>query len=211
MPEETQVAVMEGAVEVKDLQSKYLGVAQAGDVYHLRTNEKPDVKTTEKQAVVREHLSPDQISIHKEAFLIRAEMARIRPMLEALFSRLDEMKGIDENPNRNMVAPYGAAIGMSPGGGFSLSAKTPSPSGTVFSWDTVPGADGYVLFVSDTSAFSNILFSDRLRDTRAVYPDTARPLKPGRYFWRVVPVGDKDQVLEGVGAAQSTFEISAAR
>lgn len=208
MPEETQVAVVEGAVEVKDLQSKYLGVAQAGDVYHLKTNQDP--KTAEPP-VLKEHLDPEKMSIYKEAFLVRAEMTRIRSMLEALFSRLSEMRAFDENPNRNMVAPYGEAIGMSPGGGFSLTAKTPSPNGTTFAWDTVPGADGYVLFVSDTSAFSNILFSDRLRDTRAVYPETARPLKPGRYYWRVIPVGDKDQILEGVGAAQSTFEISAAR
>lgn len=205
LPEETQVAVVEGSVEVKDLQAKYLGVAQAGDVYHLKTNQKPE----EKPAV--EHLDPSKMGIFKEAFLIRADMARIRTTLEALFSRLSELKAYDENPNRNMVAPYGEAIGASPSGGFALSVPKAGPSGTTFAWDAVSGADGYVIFVSDSKSFSNILFSDRVRDTRAVYPETARPLKPGHYHWRIVPVGDKDQVLEGVGAAQSTFEISAAR
>lgn len=205
LPEETQVAVMEGSVEVRDLQSKYLGVAQAGDVYHLKT----DAKAQEPPPV--EHLDHNQIGLFKETFLIRAEMMGIRKSLEALFTRLSELKAYDENLNRNMVAPFGDAIGMSASGGFGLSTKNTSPLGTTFAWDAVPGADGYIIFVSDTDQFSNIVFSDRVRDNHAVYPETARPLKPGRYFWRIVPVGDKDQILEGVGAAQSTFEISAAR
>lgn len=210
LPEETQVAVMDGAVEVKDLQAKYLGVAQPGDVYHLKTNPKPQDDT----AV--EHLDPGQMQGFKESFLLRAELISLRNSLEQarnlkneLFEKLEGLKGVDEHINRGLVEPYGEAIGMSPSGGFGLSTKNTSPVGTTFAWDSVAGADGYVIFVSDTAQFHNILFSDRLRDTRAVYPETARPLKPGRYYWRIIPVGNNDQVLGGVGAAQSTFEISA--
>ncbi|MBX3168907.1 MAG: FecR domain-containing protein [Candidatus Eremiobacteraeota bacterium] len=211
LPDQTQVAVMEGAVEVKDLQAKYLGVAQAGDVYHLKTNPKPE------DVLAVEHLDPNQMQGYKESFLLRAELASIRQSLEQsarthlneLMQKLEGLKGVDEHVNRGMVEPFGAAIGMSPSGGFALSTRNTSPLGTTFAWDNVPGADGYVIFVSDTAQFNNILFSDRVRDTRAVYPETARPLKPGRYYWRIIPVGNNDQVLEGVGAAQSTFEISA--
>lgn len=210
LPEETQVAVVDGAVEVKDLQAKYLGLAQPGDVYHLKTNPKP------ADAPIVEHLDPSQMQGFKEGFLLRAELISLRNSLEQvkklkneLFERLEGLKGVDEHVNRGLVEPFGAAIGMSPSGGFALSIKNASPLGTTFAWDAVPQADGYVIFVSDTAQFNNILFSDRLRDTRAVYPETARPLRPGRYYWRIVPVGNNDQVLEGVGAAQSTFEISA--
>ncbi len=210
LPEETQVAVVDGAVEIKDLQARYLGTAQPGDVYHLKANPKPE------ETLAVEHLDPDQMHRFKEGFLLRAELISLRNSLEQvkklkneLFEKLEGLKGVDEHVNRGLVEPFGAAIGMSPSGGFALSAKNTSTLGTTFAWDAVPGADGYIIFVSNTDQFTNILFSDRMRDTRAVYPETARPLKPGRYYWRIIPVGNNDQVLGGVGAAQSTFEVSA--
>ncbi len=127
LTDETQVAVMEGSVEVKDLQAKYLGTAQPGDVYHLKTNRQPE----EKPPVV-EHLDHDQIGVFKETFLLRAEMGTIRKSLEALFTLLGEMRAYDDNANTHMIEPFGAAIGKSPSGGFGLSAKNASPVAPFF-------------------------------------------------------------------------------
>jgi hypothetical protein len=89
-----------------------------------------------------------------------------------------------------------------------MQPSTSVTSLNTFQWQPVNQADGYVLFVSGDDQFVNqIVFSARTRDALAVYPSGARPLAPGMYYWRVIPVDANDQPLPGT-ATQATFRVN---
>lgn len=238
----TKLAVLEGSVEVRDQANKYLGVANAGDVYSLKDGREPEhqvmrlddiYRMTQKLlqetglSVVAQSMdeAPGKVShSEREDARIGVEVVKAdlkiskeggevgRKGLDLLNEKLNSLKAKDD-AGFYLASPYRDAIraGVGPSGGSLLSPLTPAPSATetLFTWKDYPGADGYVLFVSDGSDFKNILYSDRVRDTRAVYPAVARPLSPGRYYWRIIPVQSDDSVVLGALAGQAQFDISA--
>lgn len=226
--EATKVAVLHGAVEIRDEKQKYLGLAEAGDVYELRAGSEPkhqkvDVAQLKAETARQLHgVALDTLarSMDEEDAVQQTQQA-IGEVKEGMQVGHDALKDLNDKINAMQVkgeggfylaSPYRDAIraGVGPSGGSALSPATPAPSAsdTLFTWKEYPGADGYVIFVSDQSDFSNILYSDRVRDTRTVYPSVARPLAPGRYFWRIIPVAVDDSVVTGAQAGQAAFTVS---
>ncbi|MFN8612394.1 MAG: FecR domain-containing protein [Vulcanimicrobiota bacterium] len=224
--EATKVAVLHGAVEVRDEKQKYLGVAVAGDVYELRAGSEPkhqkvDVEQLKADTARQlQGLALDQVARSMEEELERIQQAT-QEVKQGMQISHDALKDLNEKLNSMQVkgeggyylaSPYREAIraGVGASGGSALSPTTPAPSATdtLFTWKDYPGADGYVIFVSDKPDFQNILYSDRVRDTRTVYPSLARPLAPGQYFWRVIPVQADDTVVVGAQAGQAAFTVS---
>jgi hypothetical protein len=228
--EATKVAVLHGAVEVRDERQKYLGLAEAGDVYELRAGSEPkhqryDLAQLKADTYRQLHGAfLDTLSFNSsegEADAVESVAKGTRESREGVQVGNDVLKDLNEKLNALQVkgaggfylaSPYRDAIraGVGPSGGSALSPTTPAPSATdtLFTWKEYPGADGYVIFVSDKADFTNILYSDRVRDTRTVYPSVARPLAPGEYFWRIIPVQSDDTVVAGAQAGQAVFTVS---
>ena len=218
----TKLAVLEGSVEVKDQNQKYLGVAQAGDVYSLKNDAEPQQKHVDIAELRREtsqllldtgiaEVAFNIEDYKQEAAAIRAGVSDATRRAQELLEKLNGMQTKDDREGYYLATPYQGAIraGVSASGGSRMSSPTAivPKAETLFAWKEYPGADGYVIFVSDKPTFENILYSDRVRDTRAVYPAVARPLAPGRYYWRIVPVTADDAVIPGAMAGQSSFEV----
>ncbi len=228
---EVKLAVLHGTVEVKDDSQKFLGVAVAGDVYELKKGQEPVHKTfslEEIQARTRDILKATRLdsvafSMDEDGGLARAQQAigevrndqqQVGNSLKDLTDKLNAMHTRGDD-GFYLAAPYQDAIraGGGPTGGSQLAPTTPAPASvdTLFTWKEYPGADGYVIFLSDKANFTNILFSDRVRGTAVVYPSGARPLARGRYFWRIVPVQADDTVVPGALAGQATFDLKDTR
>ncbi|MBS2038418.1 FecR domain-containing protein [bacterium] len=227
--ESTKVAVLHGAVEVRDEKRKYLGLAEAGDVYELHAGSEhkywktplEELKADTARQFRETYLDQVAFSMDEDGGVQRVQQAT-QEVKEGIQLGHNALKELNEKINSirtkgdegyYLASPYREAIrsGVGPAGGSSLAPATPTPSATdtLFTWKEYPGADGYVIFVSDKLDFKNILYSDRVRDTRTVYPSLARPLAPGQqYFWRVIPVQADDSVVAGAQAAQATFTVS---
>lgn len=228
--EGTKVAVLHGSVEVRDEKQKYLGLAEAGDVYELQAGFEPkhqkyDLAQLKAEIYRQLHgASLDTLSFNTsetEVEAVESIANGTRESREGWQVGNDVLKDLNDKINALQVkgdrgfylaSPYREAIraGVGPSGGSALAPTTPAPSATdtLFTWKEYPGADGYVIFVSDKADFTNILYSDRVRDTRTVYPSVARPLAPGQYYWRIIPVQSDDAVVTGALAGQAAFTVS---
>lgn len=205
-PNNTQLSVLEGAVEVQDNQRKLLGTAQPGDVYDLS----PEASVAPK---VR-HVDPAELRraveegpLGEAMSLIRQELQLIRHDYNDLSGRINDfVSGLDGSKPK-LARPFKDAINQAPKpGGVEGAVNMASQSHPVFRWKEFPNADGYVVFLSQDANFNNILFSARVSDETAVYPSTSRPLAVGQYYWRIVPVDAEDRPLHG--ATQATFQVS---
>ena len=224
----TTFSLLEGEVEMKDAQQKLLGIAKPGDVYSLSPSQPASIQHVDPAELRRQIDSGEVFSamalLNQELGSIRGELTDIEKVGSGkrFFDRTEEIlnKG---KIKINLAAPYKQAImempvaaGGVPGGGSQgqssgVQGMQPSTSVTslnTFQWQPVNQADGYVLFVSGDDQFVNqIVFSARTRDALAVYPSSARPLTPGMYYWRVIPVDANDQPLPGT-ATQATFRVN---
>ena len=88
--------------------------------------------------------------------------------------------------------------------GNSTKPKT-APPFPAFSWVGVEDADGYVVMISRDDNCNDVLFTGRVKGTTINYPPDMRPLDPGQYFWRVVPVNEEDEPVKR--ASQTTFSV----
>lgn len=206
--EATQLNVLEGSVEVQDAQRRLLALAEPGDSIQL-TPTAPPRREHKDPAELRRQI--EQSPLGEAIALVREELQGVQEDLNRvrnLSEQLDEALNALEKGNKiHLAPPYQKAI-LKPTTNDSVQGLDPSsPVGgiSLFQWRPYPQADGYVIFVSAQPDFSNILFSARTRDATAVYPASARPLAPGRYYWRVVPVDAQDQPLNG--ATQATFQV----
>lgn len=84
----------------------------------------------------------------------------------------------------------------------------PSPVGNrpQFSWEGVEGANGYLLFLARDEEGADILYTARCDVASHAYPQDVRPLDPGRYYWRVVPVDAQDRPVQK--SSQTCFDVA---
>jgi hypothetical protein len=84
----------------------------------------------------------------------------------------------------------------------------PSPVGNrpQFSWEGVDGANGYLLFLARDEEGADILYTARTELANHAYPQDVRPLDPGRYYWRVVPVDAQDRPVQK--SSQTCFDVA---
>ncbi|MBT9584219.1 FecR domain-containing protein [bacterium] len=222
----TTFSLLEGEVEMKDAQQKLLGIAKPGDVYSLAPGRPPVVKYVDpielRQACFGGDFGTAMALVNAEMQAIGAGLgqatehhATVQEKMEALLNK-GKIKINLAAPYKQAIMEMPVAAGGVPGGGFQgqssgVQGMQPSTSVTslsTFQWQPVNQADGYVLFVSGDDQFVNqIVFSARTRDALAVYPGSARPLVPGMYYWRVIPVDSNDQPLPGT-ATQATFRVN---
>ncbi len=208
-PDNTQLSVLEGSVEVKDAQRNFIGLAEPGDVYQLSLSG-PAKKDHVDPQELRKSLVSSPFGAELEAievWSLQMGVQSLKSDLTNFSDKLDSLLRATEQPKIQLGKPYQDAILKTPElGGVSNPQASLSPqSQPVFRWNPFPQADGYVVFLSDDADFSDILFSARTRDSVVVYPDTSRPLTPGSYHWRIVPVDSEDRPMHG--ATQATFRV----
>lgn len=75
-----------------------------------------------------------------------------------------------------------------------------------FSWQGVSDASGYVVMIGRDDNMNDVLFTERVRGNQLNYPREMRPLDPGQYYWRVIPVNDEDQPVQK--ASQTIFQVT---
>jgi hypothetical protein len=75
-----------------------------------------------------------------------------------------------------------------------------------FSWKGVDGSDGYVVLVAKDEDCGEVVYSTRTSGTQLAYPSDHRPLAPGKYFWRIIPVDAQDKPTEAKGS-QTYFTV----
>lgn len=78
----------------------------------------------------------------------------------------------------------------------------PHPS---FRWKGVDDADGYVVMLSQDENCDVVLFSERTSGNSVSYGSDKRPLQPGQYYWRVIPVDREDRPVKK--ASQTYFTV----
>jgi hypothetical protein len=222
-PDNTTLSVLDGSVEVRDAQQKLLGLARPGEVYSLSKDREPTVQQFDPSEL-RRQLEGSPLGL--DMALVKAELQGVvakKSGLDALSRKLDEMleklihlappyqQAILQEPVEAVGGVQAGGQGGQPGLPPVVQGMEPSQavkSVSLFRWLPHPQADGYVIFVSADSYFANeILFSARTRDSVALYPSQARPLEPGLYYWRVIPVDARDEPLPGA-ATQATFRVS---
>lgn len=207
-PERTEVSVLEGSVEIRDRQQKLLGMARPGDVYDVR-----------ESSFTLSQMDPEELRKLKEAgplgevMVLQLETQEATQKVSELKDRwalLNEKLNQLEKPDSSqfvLARPYKSAVGTGPrGGGVEGAEFAFNPeSQPIFRWKGFQKADGYVVFLASDESFKEIVYSTRTRDALVVYPGSARPLGPGAYFWRVVPVDEHDEPLSG--ATQVRFVV----
>jgi len=206
-----------GGVEIRDTAGQVVGVAKPGDEYRIHRQRKAQIQRFKNvqefrqkilggrrfnQMLKNEYFAKrflGELGKYPPANLSRAyHYAQTHPRLVKNSSaRWRKMR----NNQRRAQAP-GFPSQLNPDASdTALSQASPHPS---FSWRGV-AADGYVVTVSRDAEGNEVLFTDRVKQTVLNYPADMRPLEPGRYYWRVIPVNAQDQpVLE---ASQAEFLV----
>ena len=203
-PDSTTLGVLDGKVEVRDTQQKLLGLATPGTVYHLQQDKPPEVVQYDPEELRRQS---EQGDLGQAIAMVKADLQGITASMPGLYDKLRDLQ--EEVAKLTLAPPYQAAILKEPvevGGVQGMQPRGRIAAASVFQWKPYAGADGYVIFVSDDDSFANMVFSERTRDTTAVYPAQARPLDPGLYYWRVIPVDAQDEPYPE-GVTQSTFTV----
>lgn len=74
-----------------------------------------------------------------------------------------------------------------------------------FEWKEIRDVDGYVVMVSKDEQCNEVVFSERTRDHSLRYGTNRRPLDPGKYYWRIIPVDEDDKPVKR--ASQTYFTV----
>lgn len=207
----TELAVLEGAVDVSDTNAQPVGTAGPGDSFSLRSEEPQWQKRHRDPEELRREL--EESPVGQAIAIIQEEIQLVRRDLSSAGERLQHLQDMlnKGGPAYELAAPYGKALhsGLADPPLASMEPNENAPANPVFRWGALPGADGYVLFLAADPKYSSLLYSVRTRDNVAVYPTTARPLAPGSYHWRVIPVDAQDQPLQG--ASEGHFQVAVPR
>ncbi|MBT9585470.1 FecR domain-containing protein [bacterium] len=206
-----------GGVEIRDAAGQVVGVARPGDEYRIHRQRKAQIQRFKNVQEFRQKiLSGRRFSqMHKDEYFAKRFMgdvgkypsvdkarayhyAQNHPRLVKNSSaRLRKMRN-----NQRRAQAFSFPSQLNPDASdAALSQASQHPR---FSWRGV-AADGYVVTVSRDAESNEVLFTDRVKQTSLSYPADMRPLDPGRYYWRVIPVDAQDQpVLE---ASQAEFLV----
>lgn len=104
-----------------------------------------------------------------------------------------------ENPPPPAAANFPQALG--PDG--------PQPAGPYpsFRWTGLSGCSGYVVMLGRDSQLQDLVYTGRAARPPLAYPAAMRPLEPGTYHWRVIPVDERNQPISGLRGAQASFSV----
>jgi hypothetical protein len=211
-----------GGVEIRDEAGQVVGLARPGDEVRVHRQRKPLWKRSQNVKEFRQkvlgggrfrQMSRDEyfskrflgeLGFYPPAAKARAyHFAQAHSQVERDPSgRWRKLRGAARR-NQRLVANFPSQLNPDandPG----LGPVGPHPN---FSWRGVPKADGYVVTVSRDSEGSEVVFTDRVKRTHLAYPTRMRPLAPGRYSWRVIPVDSSDQPVHE--ASQTEFVVQA--
>jgi hypothetical protein len=77
----------------------------------------------------------------------------------------------------------------------SPESKTTKETGPFpqFSWHGIDDVESYAVLVSKDENLNEVVWMDQTKNTQINYPANARPLTPGKYFWRIVPLDGEDK------------------
>lgn len=88
--------------------------------------------------------------------------------------------------------------------------QSPGPYPSFF-WTGVTGCQSYVILLGRDSELRELVYTGRSLAPPLAYPSSMRPLEAGTYYWRVIPVDDRDQPIAGLRGAQASFTVQEGR
>ncbi|MBN9418395.1 MAG: FecR domain-containing protein [Candidatus Eremiobacteraeota bacterium] len=97
--------------------------------------------------------------------------------------------------------PYDVSPDASP------ESKTTKETGAFpqLSWHGIDDVESYAVLISKDENLNEVVWMDQTKNTQINYPATARPLTPGKYFWRIVPLDGEDKPTKT--GAQTYFTV----
>lgn len=143
----------------------------------------------------------------------QASLDRAGDRLQEADARLREANDILRSRFPGLGTAGNTTAGRPPRRDF-VSKLTPNhrQGGTItgplhFRWDPLDGATSYAVLISATPDFLRPEWTGQTTGSSLDYPADARPLEPGRHYWRVVPLGADDQPLPTARASQTFFDV----
>lgn len=189
----------QGGVEIHDFEGKVVGVARPGDQYRLHRRRKAELRQFKDHREFRERVLGG---------------ARFKDLHRNPYFAKRFLGGLGEYPSRELAAAYYAAhhhrrVVKNPRKGprrlkvdFPTQLEATSTRHPHFRWDGVARCNGYVVMLARDQGFEDIVFTERVGQPRLQYSSEMRPLKPGNYFWRVIPVDANDQPVQQAAEAE---------
>lgn len=217
-----------GGVEIRDSQGTVLGVAKPGDEYQIELLKAPvvkhyqDINGFRNETLQRSFREMESNPAFQSFFGPVGEHLKFG--IGTAYSAAASLTDIENGPLstvydlQSTVNSQGASLQTLVNWGKSQKENRKAPLSpcnlTVgpgafprFSWLGVSGARGYVVMLGRDEAMSEVLFTEQVGTTSLVYPASMRPLEAGQYFWRVIPVDEKNQPVAGLKGAASTFRL----
>ena len=217
-----------GGVEIRDSQGMVLGVAKPGDEYQIELLKAPvvkhyqDINGFRNETLQRSFREMESNPAFQSFFGPVGEHLKFG--IGTAYSAAASLTDIENGPLstvydlQSTVNSQGASLQTLVNWGKSQKENRKAPLSpcnlTVgpgafprFSWLGVSGARAYVLMLGRDEAMSEVLFTEQVGTTSLIYPSSMRPLEAGQYFWRVIPVDEKNQPVAGLKGAASTFRL----
>ncbi|MBT9584218.1 FecR domain-containing protein [bacterium] len=223
----------QGGVEVRDSAGKVVGIAKPGDEYRVSLKNAPVVKHNDDVPKFRESILNDDVyrGMSTATYFIHAfGGSTYIPYVGNVFYAASIYDNLERNPGYAAAqilsaanVPYAGTIGgflssaprqpakpdfpseLSPDGSDKSTKPKQSNPFPSFSWVGVEDAKGYVVMVSQDENCDKVVFTERVTGTSVNYPPDMRPLDPGQYYWRVIPVDEEDKPVEK--GAQTFFTV----
>lgn len=223
-----------GGVEVRDSTGKMLGVARPGDEYQFDLRSAPvvqhyeDIQRFRNDTLQRsfdvmrnnpmfqqffgeagEHLAFGVNTAYQAANLVgdlqNGPLAPVVGLNQQVQSKGASLQTLIDWSASLKNSPTPAAANFPQ----ALSPDGPQPAGSYpsFRWTGLSGCAGYVIMLGKDSQLQDLVYTGRSVNAPLAYPATMRPLEPGTYHWRVIPVDQLDQPVSGLRGAQASFTV----
>lgn len=94
---------------------------------------------------------------------------------------------------------------LSPDGAPESKTAKEGPMYPSFSWKPVDDVESYAVMLAKDQNLDEVVFMEQTKSPQIHYPTTMRPLKPGTYYWRVIPLDGDDRPTKT--ASQTYFNV----
>lgn len=223
-----------GGVEIRDNEGKLLGLARPGDDYQFDLRSAPvvqhydDIQSFRNQSLQRsfevmrnnpmfqqffgeagQHLAFGVNTAYQAANslsdLQNGPLAPVVALNQQVQTRGASLQTLIDWSTSLKNAPAPATANFPQ----ALSPDGPQPAGPypTFHWSGVAGCRNYVVMLGLDSQLQELLYTGRSSEAPLAYPAALRPLQPGTYYWRVIPVDERDQPVSGWRGAQARFTV----
>ena len=220
-----------GGVEIRDPQGQVVGLAKPGDDYTLDLRSAPIVQHREDIGRFRDETLQRSFEVMRSNPVFKQFFGELGEQLSfgvnTAYSAANQVSDLQNGPLapvvnlQSQVQTKGASLQTvldwsrslknppAPVSNFPqrLSPDGAGPAYPNFQWASVAGCQGYVVMLGNDPEMQDLLFTERSGGESLKYPLDMRPLQPGTYYWRVIPVDAQNRPVEGLRGAQTSFSV----